>query len=306
MKCVAWWAVAVAMLVGISTVPTGAAPALKGSGAGPWPGPDPAVFLGCGEVGGPGTVVQLDMSGNVLGTIELSGTPYGLTADRNGLVAAIPSNDPRVIRIDRAGRVETLLADKHLLPAPINVTADPATGDLLVADNVSDILLLLPAGKAGEARKVLTITGHEGHCQDMSVAFARDGHLLYGGSGPIGVYRFAAGKGAALGDPLLTEQAAVAADPGSKRWAAALKGELRRFEGDKEVGRLAYPAGRQRWHDALAFGPAGEPILALHLGGTKYEVVRADVTEGAKKTLFAWDKSRVVSLAVGPRQAWKK
>src|SRR6476660_4310068 len=78
-----------------------AAPALKEPDGVPWPGPDPAIFLGCGESGGPGTVVQFDLAGRVIGTIHLTDTPYGLAADHAGLVAALPAQRAgRVVRID--------------------------------------------------------------------------------------------------------------------------------------------------------------------------------------------------------------
>src|SRR5207253_2116175 len=54
-------------------------------------GKDLAVYLGCGDVQGEGTVVQLDRSGKVLGLVRLSATPYGLAARKGGLVAALPS-----------------------------------------------------------------------------------------------------------------------------------------------------------------------------------------------------------------------
>jgi len=49
---------------------------------------DLAVYLGCGNVEGPGTVVQLDQTGKVLGTLQLPGTPYGLAVHKDGLVVA--------------------------------------------------------------------------------------------------------------------------------------------------------------------------------------------------------------------------
>src|SRR5436190_20415730 len=108
MTRVLWWAaVAAAGLTVAGHRTTTAAPALKGEPGGAWPGPDPAIYLGCGEVGGPGTVVQLDLTGKVLGTIDLADTPYGLAADRAGLVAALPGrNAGKVVRIGRTGRVE--------------------------------------------------------------------------------------------------------------------------------------------------------------------------------------------------------
>jgi hypothetical protein len=271
-----------------------------------WPGPDPAIYLGCGGVGGPGSIVQLDFRGKVLGKIELAETPYGLAADRAGLVAALPgANIGRVVRIDRTGKVETLLKDPSGLPAPIAVAADPRSGDLLVADNVADVILLLPAGKASEARQLVAIKGHEGHCQDMSVSFAADGHLLFGGTGPVGVYRFKGSATVDLGHPIVAEPGAVAAEVGSDRWASALESELRMFEGSREVAAIPYPSGRRRWHGALSYGPGGSPVVALHLGGNQYEVVQVDLEKKGFRTLFTWDSDRLVCLTIGPKLPWK-
>lgn len=222
------------------------------------------------------------------------------------VVAALPGRNPgKVVRIGRTGKVETLLENARTLPAPIAVAADPGTGDVLVADNDADVVLLLPGGRASEARVVVAIDGHKGHLQDMSVAFAADGHLLFGGSGPVGVYRFKGGPAATLGEPVVGEPGGVMSAPGSRRWAAALGGELRVFEGTREVAALPYPAGRRLWHAAVALGPGGTPTLALHLGGNRYEVVEADLDRKGFKTLFGWGKSRVVCLAIGPKMAWK-
>jgi hypothetical protein len=139
----------------------------------------------------------------------------------------------------------------------------------------------------------------------MSVALAADGHLLFGGTGPVGVYRFRNADRPAFGPAVLSERGAVAAESGSKRWAAALAGELRVFDGADEQAALAYPAGRRLWHEALGFGPGGSPVVALHLGGNRFEVVEADLKRKGFRTLFAWSESRVVTLAVGPRLPWK-
>jgi hypothetical protein len=298
----ALWPAAVAC-AGLVAAATTGAPALKTEKA---PSKDWVIYLGCGEVGGPGTVVQLDQTGTVLGTVKLDGTPYGLVSVRGGLVAAVPGRrSGKVIRIDQTGKSDTLFEDPTTLPAPIAVTSDPTTGDVFVGDNVSDVLLVLPKGQAKDARPVVGLPGLPGNCQNLSLAFGKGGYLLYGGDGPLGVYRFPNQKDAALGAPLLAADAGVAADPESDRWVAALPGELRVFQADKETTTIAYPAGRRRWHEAVAVAPAGVPVIALHMGGTKYDVVRADVAAGEFQPLFQRDGARVVCLAVGPKLPWK-
>ena len=76
-----------------------------------------AVFLGCGGVRGPGTVVQVDASGKVLGTVNLANTPYGLAALKDGLVAALPTSG-KVVKIDAEGKKETLFSRSARLGRP--------------------------------------------------------------------------------------------------------------------------------------------------------------------------------------------
>jgi DNA-binding beta-propeller fold protein YncE len=267
---------------------------------------DLAVYLGCGDVEGGGTVVQLDRSGKVLGLVRLSATPYGLAARKEGLVAALPGRGAgSVVTIDTGGKVETLLQDVQTLPAPINVAVHPVSGDVLIADNQTDVLVLLPAGDPSKRRTVLQIKGYERQLQDMSVAFTKDEHLLFGGSGPEGMYRFRGDKDATLGEPLLPDRGGVAADPTSKRWVAALRDELHVFEESREVVKLPYPQGKSKWHDTLAFTPDGTLVVALHLGQNGYDVVVADFKAKDFNRLFSWDASRIVSLAVGPKMDWK-
>jgi hypothetical protein len=67
-----------------------------------------------------------------------------------------------------------------------------------------------------------------------------------------------------------------------------------------------YPAGKTKWHDTVAFGADGSLVMALHVGQTNYEVVLADLGAKAFRPLFAWNKSRIVSLAVGPKLSWRE
>jgi S1-C subfamily serine protease len=268
---------------------------------------DLAIYLGCGAVNGPGTVVQVDRTGKVLGTIRLPGTPYGLAVSRDGLVAAVPGGRPaKVVRIDGQGKVETLLEDQQTIPNPIAIAADPSSGDVLIADNKTDVLLLLPSGQAKDARKVIQIKGHEKHLQNMSVAFAQDNYLLFGGSGPDGIYRFRAEKAADMGAFILRGDGTVAADPSSHRWAAALSGELRVFEDARELLTIPYPPGKGIRRGTVAFGPDGVLVIGLSGGQTVWDVFLVDQKAKTFNAMFSWNQSRVVSLAVGRKTALQR
>ena len=134
----------------------------------------------------------------------------------------------------------------------------------------------------------------------MSVAFTKDNHLLFGGSGLNGIYRFPAGKNAGLGLPVLSYRGGVSADPTSNRWVVALRNELRVFEEDREILKLPFPAGKEIWYDALAFRSDGTLVMALHRGQTNYDVVLVDLEAQTFRPLFSWNKARIVSLAVTP------
>ena len=66
-----------------------------------------AIYLGCGEAAGPGTIVQLDASGKVLATLALPSTPYGMAAAKDGLVVAFPSHPRAVVKIDAEGKLHS-------------------------------------------------------------------------------------------------------------------------------------------------------------------------------------------------------
>ncbi len=292
---------------------------------------DLAIYLGCGEVLGPGTVVQVDRTGKVLGTIELPSTPSGLALNKDGLVAALPGHPshPRqrlgkVVRIDGNGNVETIFQDERTIPHPSAVASDPGSGDILVGFGTTDVLLLLPTGQPKGPRKILQSEGHEDRLQPGSLALAKDGHLLLEGmsGGLPRIYRFRAEKDATLGQPLLPFSGLVAADPSSARWVAALPsqqvgstvlypGELRVFEGARETKKIPLPKDKSHWHNSLGFGPDGTLVIAFcdskrNGEDIGYEVVVADLRANVFRPLFAWNKSRVVSLAVGPKMTWKK
>jgi glucose/arabinose dehydrogenase len=217
-----------------------------------------------------------------------------------------------VVRIDGNGYVETLLEEKPT--APIAVTADPVSGDILVANNRTNVLSLLPVGQPKNALRVIQIKGHEDHWEGMSVAFAQDGHLLFsvGGGrgpeprGPNGTFRFRAEMNATLGRAILPDDGAVAADPLSKRWVTALVNDLRVFEETREILKLPYPLGKKMWFSTVAFGPDGNLVIGLYDGFSNFDVFLVDLKAKTFHLLFSWNKSRVVSLAVGPKTAWKE
>lgn len=278
---------------------------------------DLAIFLGIGETGKPGQVVQLDQHGRVLGVVELPAAPYSLAALDDGLLVALPGA-VQVVKIDATGRVETIARSSRTLPlkAPISVATVPGKSDILVADNVADVVWLVPEhwneGAAGTTASqpltLLRIKGYELQAQDMSVAMGKDGYVLLAASGPDGVYRFRGGPDATLGNPLLPDAMSVAVDPKSMRWIAAVRDELVVFRERREEFRVRYPKGFYLY-DTVAFGPGGELVIGLRQllrPGELFTVNFVDLRKKDFHALFDWNKGPVKSLAIAKRANWPK
>jgi HEAT repeat protein len=261
-----------------------------------------AIYLGCVDVNFAGAVVQLDASGKILGIVELPHGPSDLAPLQDGLVAAVPGRPSQVVRIDAEGQVRPILRTSSV----IAVAVAPGSGDILLGSNSTDALMLLPAG--GTPKTVFQIKGHDDHYQAMSVALTKSGHILFGGTGPNGVYRFRPGD-ATMGTPIDATRFAhtVRVDPMSERWLAAGK-TLKVYEGSSEVLELSYPRGTWKRYDPVAFGPGGELVVALMRApaGRPYAVYRVDLEKKAFRPLFSWGESCILSLAVARKMSWRK
>ena len=177
-----------------------------------------AIYLGLGEVGGFGKIVQVDGAGRVLGSVNLAGTPYGLAFHENRLVAALPSAN-KVVAVSEEAEVMTML-DGVNLPNPISVAVNPHSGDILVADNQTDNLMLMKGGEAAGLEVLHRVEGADEQLQNMSLAVTSDGYILFGTAPPKGVFRFQVDGDITLENPILPECGDVAASPDSKLWAA--------------------------------------------------------------------------------------
>lgn len=270
------------------------------------PASRPAVFLGSGPARGKGAVVQLDLTGKVVGTLALPGGPRGLAVQASGLIAAI-RYPPRIVRIDAAGAVKPLLVNPAMIASPMAVAAAPKTGAIVFADRRSAALYRIPAKGSNKPVRLLALAAPGGRRLDRaSLAIGKDGRAILGTDAPAGVYRFAPAPGAALGDPVLKMAASVAADPASTRWAAAFDLALRVHEGDKKPVAITYPFGLAPINQAVAFGPDGVLYVALADRGGRCHVLRADLEAKALKPLLTREQPHVASFAVGRRMPWKR
>ena len=315
LRTIASWAAALLMLAAVGlTADGGEQPASRGQSCEaadgkPDFGKDLAIYLGCGEVDGPGEVVQVDSAGKVLGRVKLTNSPSGLAVGKDGLVACMPwPMKEMVVQIDAKGKVDLLYDDRDRCRHALAAAANPQSGDVLIADNLTNVLILLPGGAAKDARILTAVPRGKGAMPGMSVAIASDGAYLLGGSGTKGIYRFSAGKAVTLGDPLLPGFGYVAADPSSKRWAATQADDLHLFKEAKEQLKIPYPQEMIATPAMTAFGPDGTLIAIGRPGKApkSFVVLAADFEAKGFRTLFTWDQSPVESVAVGPRMDWGK
>ena len=153
------------------------------------PGQDWAIYVGCGNVNGPGKVYQFDPNGRLLGTASLTNTPYDLKMHKDGLVAVLPGGKS-VVLIGPAGTAK-VLASGPRLPGAVALGVNPVTGDILVGDNAKDVVLMLPARDLTKLTELVELPSSARNAQSMSLAVTRDGYviLMDGGTEP-GVYRF--------------------------------------------------------------------------------------------------------------------
>ena len=260
-----------------------------------------SVYLGVGNVNGPGKLVQLDGAGNQQGVVVLPSTPYGLAYDSDQLWAALPGAN-RVVSVDAQGRVDTVMKGENL-KNPISVAVAPESSEILVADNHTDVLLLLSRSNANEY-KVIHRGGPSRNLQNMSVAMTLDGFGLMGTSDPSGVYHFPLRVGISLGAPILSSSGDVAADPTSTRWAVMRRRSLHVLDGEQEVFQLPLPAGYSSYRGGLlTFAPDGTLVVALATG-EGVELCILDPGEKSYQALFRWSGERLVSLAVGRKLTW--
>ncbi|MEJ2704690.1 MAG: redoxin domain-containing protein [Sedimentisphaerales bacterium] len=260
-----------------------------------------SIYLGVGNVNGPGKVIQLDGAGKWRGMVELPSTPYGLAYDSEQLWAALPGAN-RVVSIDAQGRVDTVL-DTEELKNPISVAVAPGNRDILVADNETDALGLLSRNHTNEY-KVIYRGETPNKLQNISVAMTFDGFGLMATDNPRGIYHFPLRVGTSLGAPLLASSGDIAADPTSTRWAVMQPRSLHVLDGAQEVFQLPLPVGYSSYRSGLLiFAPEGKLVVALatHAG---VELCVADVSEKTFGSLFRWSGERLVTLAVGQKLDW--
>jgi hypothetical protein len=260
-----------------------------------------ALYLGCGAVGGPGKVYQVDSRGRIRGSIDLPGTPYGIDVRGDELVAAIPRGKVTTIASD--GSIETVRVPQ--ITTPLDVAAHPRTGDLIVADNSADVVVHVPADDTGQPEILQKLEGSERRAQNVSVAVDAKGRVLFATNVPPGIYRFPLKDAGKLGTPIVENEGDVAADRSSNRWAAITRtGGVEVFEDDEAIASVPCPEGRTPYRGGIvAYGPDGTLVVALQ-STAGVELAQVDLKAKVFRTLFAWRGDRLVDFAVAPLKDW--
>lgn len=274
-----------------------------------------AIYLGVGNVRGAGTVVQVDTSGEELGRVRLPSTPYGLDDGDGRLVAALPGEG--VFEIDGQGNSSSLLENKDPVPHPIDVAVDGSTGDVIVADNSSDLIARIPAGQPSDVTTIKKIGGFdEGRrahqLQNVSVAVGANQHILVSGSSGIGSHRFGSGSGELLRDTVSTSSGAVGGHANALYWFLVTSDErVLAFRENDQVRSLPFPEDTFEKFSDVDVSASGTPVVKINALSESDErtsrigqLYQLDLNSREFERLFSWDGQRIVSIAVGPKMDW--
>jgi hypothetical protein len=277
--------------------------------------PAMVLYISCGEQSGPGQIFQVNEHGGVLGIVNLPFAATGLALHReHGLVAALPRDGGKLMRVDDTGKVSTILENEKTLVHPVDVGIGAESDTVVVADNISDCLAA--TNTAGRTPKFYhRFEGQKWDEQDMSVAVTTDKHVLFGTNGNEGIYRFAGDDFTALKGPVLPRRGGVAADVASLKWAATQSpDEIHVFEGEMPITKLKLPANMGFYrHGLLSFGLTGAVVAAARdadtVDGDPW-LIQFETEDNPNKpeirNLFKWNRAPMLDFVVGPRMYWER
>lgn len=271
--------------------------------------PPMILYLSCTDDLGRGRIYQVDEHGVIRGLVTLPHAATGLALHHQpALVAAVPREGGKVLRIDAVGKVSVVLEDDPLLPQPIDVGVAANSDSIVVGDNLAHVL----AGTSITGEKAREYRRFELQKWDrpaMSVAVTADKHVLLSTDMAPGVYRFAPDDFSPR-LPLLPKLGGVAGDTASLRWAAAQPpNQIAVFEGDSPAGTLRLPANRIAYrHGLLSFAPAARLVAAaqsVDQADSGVWMVELATKDGSARDLFVWRKEPILDFVVGPRMPWQ-
>ena len=91
-----------------------------------------------------GRVYMVSISGNILASVGLRFAPAGMafhakSMEDCGLVPAVPRDRGKIMRVDKTGKVWTILDKDPVLLHPVDVGIPGGTDDIFVADDENNL-----------------------------------------------------------------------------------------------------------------------------------------------------------------------
>ena len=260
-----------------------------------------AIYLGVGNVRGPGKIAQIGATGEVLGEITIESTPYGLAATKDFLFAVLPDAG-KILRVVRNGSV-TPLQSTGEISHPIAVALHVPSESLFVGDNQADRIVRIDPGQTQD--EVISIHRRDRNLQSLTVAAISKSQVVVGDSNPRGVFiaDFESGR---LGHPILPEGGDVTVHLPSNRWAATQPNSVHLFEGETEIAVIPLPERTKFYRRGLlTFAPDGQ-LLAATSGPNGLSISLIDVDDKVIRPVCSWSGERLVSMAVSKRMTWNQ
>jgi len=276
------------------------------------------LYLTCGGEAGPGKVYQVNGEGRVLGIARLPSTATGIALHRNkNLILALPSDGGKIMRLDDAGRLSTILQHDRTLVHPVDVAVVAGADTLVVTDNIAK--LVAATNVAGtEPRVYRRFQTSNLTARSMSVAIAGDNSVLLGTASDEGIMHLSGNRDSVSVVLLLPGGGSVAADPNSRHWAATQEpNQIYLFQDQQLVTKYRLPDGQSFYrHGLMSFAPAGAIVVATRPSEQSAGPIRLLYYRGADsarntglepiRILFDWDKEPITDFVVGPPMFWNR
>jgi hypothetical protein len=276
--------------------------------------PELVLYVTAGDPSGPGKVYQVEgTDGRVLGKVNLPNTATGIDMHRDhGIVLASPRDNGKIQYIDDTGKLSTVIEKDPLLPHPTKVAMPGNSDTMVVADDLSNQLVMSSIGDSSNATKtkVYQKLDQRVNSQPMSVAVTNDKGVVFSSDAEPGVHKYMGDQSASGNKPILPTSGGVAADHSSLRWAAAqAPNAIKVYEGQQLMKTLRLPPNKKFYKGGLmSFGPEGSLCVAVQDEDKEegdvwilaYHVEKEKITNS-----FKWTHEEMQNFAVGNRMIWE-
>ena len=168
------------------------------------------------------------------------------------------------MEIDDTGKLSTIIEKDPVLPHPVKISMPGNSDTMVVADDLSDQLVMSAHRRHRRPRSTRSST-QSYSSQPMSVAVANDKGVVFSSDADPGVHKFMGDQSAQGDKPVLPASGGVAADHSSLRWAAAqAPNAIKVYEGQQYLKTLRLPPNKKFYKGGLmSFGPDGSLCVAV-------------------------------------------